>query len=318
MRKDAKQVRTAELARVQGYHAGGSGWGSENYAYAGFKSNKYFTSDRYIPLNESFVRPDGKPLKGYGLEIETECRGIHNQGVYAEVLSSIIFAQFPADLFKMQNDGSLSGDTSAECITQVMTKEFIRNNYSAFKLMYDTYFPAFNITCGTNCGMHANISRACFGRSEAAQTLAVKKLYYIINKHFDLCCVLLNRDRHNTHYCSRMSYDVEYVKNLDLSRQSSSHGVSFNLGHWNAGRIEIRLVGGQKNYPCFRNTMECIFWLVDAVKRISWSDCDDISKIFAGCNQYVFDRLTKCRTEGVLSNGIVEAVRPTVIREELI
>ena len=127
MRKDAKQVRTAELARVQGYHAG-AGWGSESYAYAGFRSNKYFTSDRYIPLDASFVRPDVKPLKGYGLEIETECRGVSNQGVYAEVLNSIIFAQFPADLFKMQNDGSLSGDTSAECITQVMTKEFIRNN----------------------------------------------------------------------------------------------------------------------------------------------------------------------------------------------
>ena len=317
MRKDAKKIRTAELATVQGYHAGAS-WGSESYAYAGFKSNKYFTSDRYIPLDAHFVRPDGKPLKGYGLEIETECRGIRNQGVYAEVLSSIIFAQFPADLFKMQNDGSLEGDTSAECITQVMTKEFIRNNYSAFKVMYDTYFPAFNITCGSRCGMHANISRACFGRSEAAQTLAVKKLYYIVNHHFDLCCVLFNRDRNNTYYCRRMNCDVDYVKNLDLSNQSGSHSISFNLGHWNAGRIEIRLVGGQKNYPCFRNTMESLFWLVDAVKRLSWADCDDPTKIFAGCNQYVFDRLTKCRNEGVLSSEKVEAIRPTIVREELI
>lgn len=317
MRKAAKTAKTAELASVQSYHSGM--WSSgEAYAYAGFKSNKYFTSDRYIPLDERFNRPDGKPLKGYGLEIEAECRGIGNQAVLAEVLNSIIFTQFPADLFKMENDGSLGGDTSAECITQVMTKEFIRNQYAAFKLMYDTYFPAFRITCGFNCGMHANISRACFGRSEAAQTLAVRKLYYIINHHYDLCCVLFNRDRNHTGYCARMRSEMEYAKNFDLSAQVSSHRISFNAGHWDAGRIEVRLVGGQKNFPCFRNTMESLFHLVDAVKRISWADCDDPTKIFAGCNQYVFDRLTKCRNEGVLSSEAVEAVRPSVIREELL
>jgi len=317
MRKESKQSKAASISRVATYHGGN--WSGESYAFEGFKSNKYFTSDRFIPLTTSFQRTDGKPLKGFGLEIETECSGIGNEAVLAEVLNKIIFAHFPADLFKLQEDGSLRGDSSAECITQIMTKEFIRNHYADFQLMYNTYFPAFRISCGANCGMHVNISRGLFGRSDKAQTEAVRKLYYIVNRHYDLCCYLFNRNPNHTGYCARMRCEMDYCKRLDLTSQSSSHGVSFNLGHWNSGRIEIRLVGGQKNYACFRNTMESVFHLCDAVKTRSWSDCDDLTKIFNGCNQYVFDRLNSyCRQAGTITDSDLAAIRATVQRVDLI
>lgn len=316
MRKDAKQVKQVTISRVHGYHEGGYG---ESYAFQGFASNKYFTSDRHIPLTPAFARVDGKPLKGYGIEIETECSSIHDTGVLAEVLNKIVFAHFPADLFKLQRDGSLSGNSSAECITQIMTREFIRNNYANFKLMYNTYFPAFGIACGPNCGMHVNISNGCFGQTEARQIEAIRKLYYIVNKHYDLCCALFHRDRHATHYCGQMRHELDYCKSMDLSSQSCSHGVSFNLGHFCSGRIELRLVGGQKNYACFRNSMESVFHLVDAVKTLSWADCDKLEKVFAGCNQYVFDRLkSHCREAGTITDAQLEAIRPTVQRADLI
>ena len=81
------------------------------------------------------------------------------------------------------------------------------------------------------------------------------------------------------------------AQTMDLHRQPTSHGVCFNLGHYNAGRIEIRLVGGQKNFACFRNTMEVIFHLVERVKKLSWKQCNDIQAIFKGCNNYVVNRL---------------------------
>lgn len=317
MRKEKKATKAVEISNVQGYHAGGY---AGNYAYQGFKSNKYFTSDRYINLDRNFNRPDGKPLKGYGLEKETECRGLSNQTVYAEVLNNIVFPHFPADLFKLQNDGSLGGDTNAECITQVMTKEFIRNNYANFKLMYDTYFPAFRISCdGNRCGMHINMSNALFGRTEKAQELAIRKLFYITNKHFDMMCALTNRDRNYTGYCRRMLNYIDSIKTIDLERVAGGHGVCFNLDHYREGRIELRVVGGQKNFACFRNTMESVFHLVDAVKTLSWADCDDLTKIFAGCNQYVYDRLkSKVKNAGAITDAELAVIRETVVREEFI
>ena len=218
MRKNAKTLKQVELSFVQGYHS--TNRDGEQYAYDGFKTRKYFTNDRSIELDENYNRADGKPLKGYGLEIETECFGICDRTVYAEILNKIIFAHFPKDLFKLQRDGSLGGDTSAECITQPMTREFIRNNYANFKLMYDTYFRAFKIDCANsgNCGMHVNISTGCFGRDITKQTEAIKKLAYIINKHYALMCALLKRDRNHRQYCDLMVNlcNKEYVKKLDL------------------------------------------------------------------------------------------------------
>lgn len=320
MRKEAKTAKTATLNRVQGYHEGHSC--STNYAFQGFASNKYFTSDRFIKLDEHFNRPDGKPLKGFGLEIETECRGLNNSVVYAEVLTNIIFKHFPDDLFKLQRDGSLGGDVSAECITQVMTREFIRNNYQSFKLMYDTYFPAFGISCSRsgNCGMHVNISNGCFGRSQTAQETAIRKLLYIANRHYDLVCAMTCRGT-NRYYCARMPQfsTMEACKVADLQNMPTSHGNCCNFSHFPEGRIELRFVGGQPNFPGFRNTMECIFHLVEAVKTLSWAECDSVEAIFSGCNQYVFDRLnTKCRIAGTITSGQLETIRQTVKREELV
>ena len=106
-----------------------------------------------------------------------------------------------------------------------------------------------------------------------------------------------------------MPAEKDFCKSMDLGAQRCSHGVSFNLGHWNSGRIEIRLVGGQKDYACFRNTMECVFHLVDAVKKLSWNDVDDLTKIFAGCNQYVFDRLkTYCKDAGTIAQEQLDKI----------
>ena len=319
MRKEAKTNIDVNLASIQGYHQREC---SGNYAFQGFRTRKYFTSDRFELLDEYFRRPNGKPLQGYGLEIETECNSIMNERVLAEVFDKIIFAKFPADLFKMQHDGSLGGRTSAECITQVMTQLFIRNNYAAFKAMYDEYFPAFGIGCASGaCGMHVNISNGVFGRNVETQKAAIKKLLYVVNHHFNLFCVLTNRDQSRTAYCRRMpEYDNKRnCQTADLNNMPSSHGISCNFSHFPEGRIELRIVGGQSAFGCFRNTMECIFHVVDAVKRLTWEDLDDVVKLFSGCNQYVANRLsTNCLRANVITREQVEAIKATVKREELL
>lgn len=315
MRKEAKAAKQVTMAAVQGYHQGGYG---ESYAFAGFNGNWYLNSDRKIRLNDSFQREDGQPLQGYGLEIETECNGISNGTVLAEVYSKIIFPLFKfGDVqFKMQHDGSLGGQSSAEVITQVMTKSRIRNDYQAYKAMFNTYFPAFSISADsyrTSCGMHVNVSNALFGKTPEAQDEAIRKLYYIVNKHYDVMCRAFYRNPQRTRWCGQMDYST--ARTMDLRRQPNDHGKAMNLSHYGAGRVEIRLVGGQKSFGCFRNTMETVFHLVERVRSISWRDCDDLVAIFKGCNQYVFDRLsTMCS----LPAETVTAIRETVKREDLV
>ena len=319
MRKENKIANNrVSAAGVQRYHEGG--YGSENYAFLGFTGeNKYFTSDRFIKLDENYKRVDGKPVKGYGIEFELESWGFNSQKAFATVLRDIVFKSFPDGLFKMQNDCTLDSGTThggIEAITQIMTKEFIRNHYKDFKTMFNEHFDIFDISASRsgNCGMHVNISNACFANDEA-----IRKFYYIVNHHYEFMCALVARDRSHTAWCQRMTADKDYCKALDLENMSGNHGNCFNGSHYGVGRIELRLVGGQKTFACFRNTMESIFFLIDRAKKISWDDCDDLVKIFKGCNQYVADRIvTMCYDAGTVTSAQAHEIQANMVREELL
>ena len=314
MRRDTLQkTQSASIATQQGYHSTVGNRGT-NYAFAGFTQRRYFTSDRFIPLNERFERADGKPLKGFGLEIEVECSSITNDDVLTEIMDKIVTQYFPDFYFKYQRDGSLGGRSSVEAITQPATKEFLRNNYPAFKVMFNSYFSALGISASAsgNCGMHVNVSLGLFGTTKKTQDEAIRKLFYIINKHYNFFVRAFYRNPSRTDYCARMNSTKEYAQGMDLNNMSGSHGNCLNYGHYPEGRIEIRLVGGQKDFACFRNTMETVFHLIDAVKVISWKDCDSLPAIFKGCNAHVYDRIsTYCLSAGVISQADVDAIRDT-------
>lgn len=309
--KITQAVATANLRNQQGYHANRTI--GVDYATAGFNRNKYFTSDRPIELDEhfNFVNNPERLLKGYGLEIELECNNINSDNVLVYILDTIVWSKFDKDLFKHQHDGSLGGNSSDENITQIMTKEFIRNSYPSWKYAFDA-MNKIGIKATTRCGMHCNMSLGLFGSKRQEQLTCVKKLCFFINHFYLLSCGLLKRDSRNTYYCQRMSEfaDLESAKNADIEHSYSSHGVSCNNGHLNdgQGRFELRLVGGQTSYAEFRNTMETIFHLVDAVKNCSWDAIQDLTKVFKGCNQYVLSRLRLCRDNGLLDSETYAAI----------
>lgn len=312
-RIENERIRRADL---QGYHANGYG---ENYAFAGFGKNLYFTSDRTKECDDHFNRLDGQPLRGYGLEIETGFvlstnRNRQAQAILSNIMTTAIFPLFPDHLFKQQEDCTITG---TECITQVMTKEFIRNNYKNFKTMWNDLFPMFGITTDDgHCGMHVNISVGCLGSNEKTQEEATRKLFYIINRHYDFFRHAFYRVG-STDWCGRMNY--QNAKTMDVHTMNGSHGNCFNGSHYDSGRIEIRLVGGQKNFACFRNTMETIFHLIGKVKTLSWKQCDDLVAIFSGCNQYVYDRIsTRCFDADTITTAQLEAINVTKIHEDLI
>lgn len=300
MRKDAKKSIQIQDVTVQSYHQYmGREMGTTNngiYALDGFVKNLYFTSDRYKELN------DVATPCGYGLEVETECRFALTDSQKAQIMRNIILTDFHHDYFKLQNDSSL--DNGCECITQIATKEYIRNHYANFKAMFSKmatmeFHP--RLHGSVNCGMHTNISIACFGKTEKAQAQHIAMLYRLINHNYDVFCELFKRDSSTTHYASRMTdYDISYLKNITSLETFKTefrrgHGVALNLDHVNEGkaaRVEIRLPGGQKDYFCFRNTMECIFHVIDYVNnRCNWANIDDLNECFKGGNGYVYKRL---------------------------
>jgi hypothetical protein len=224
-------------------------------------------------------------------------------------------------MFKLQHDGSLSGKSSAELITGLLTKEAIRNNYPNFKKMFNEFFPLFNVGADARhgCGMHVNISRGLLGKTEETQTETAKKLCYFINKYYGLSTQLFAREG-STMYCNKIEAFATWAGvdgHYEQMTRRNDHGLCLNLSHWEqgAGRLEIRLVGGQKQYGTFRNTMEVIFFLIPRLIKLSRKDLDDMTKVFSGCNRYVFDRL-KSKCGAYITAAQIEAIRDTVTDEE--
>ena len=275
MRKESKQLKAIQHNGIQGYHEGGSWEDREQYARVGFEGGfKVYASDRCKAA-------DGT-AKTYGLEIELES-GINSSAALGVILDKVVFPTFPAGLFKQQHDGSLGGASSTEVITQPMTKAFIRNHYNDFRAMW-CFLKDLHTAPGPSCGMHTNISMTCFGKTREAQEAAIMRLHNWICDNYAFAAALFKRDLSHTRYCGRMERDY-----LDTC---GSHGLMCNYSHMSAGtaaRVEIRLVGPQKTFPNFRNTLEVIFHLVEAAK--DGRDFSDPVKLWAGCNECVVERL---------------------------
>lgn len=318
MRRNAMDYQAPQIDRMSGYHCGG------------FERLVVFNSDRKINLNSDYTVSDdntestkkiakvGSHMKAIGLEVETVSpmfRAI-GQTVYTNILKlAISKAGFDDDFFKVESDCTVDG----ECITQTFTKSWLRNNYKCFKALYQL-FEELNITTNNErCGMHVNLDLSWFGTDFDTQIENVRKLGYLINKHYQLFRFAFYRQG-TTEWCPRMSTSVDYWKNTPLESFPVSHSsCCVNVAHVRQGRLEIRLVAGQKNYPCFRNTMETVLHIITRVCKLSWNDLDDLSKVFKGCNRHVFDRLsTNCFDTGVIDSATIEKIRPTVIDERFL
>lgn len=310
-RKDARTNINPEIATLPCYH------GSR------FEKLYFYNSDRKILLNDDHTvseeNPDGikklvKPgthPKEFGIELEHVSAFLSgNIPVYINLMD-LIFTKcnFDADFWRSEEDGTVD----VESITQTFSKAWLRNNYKSIKAMYQM-FEEFGITTNSErCGMHVNINLANFGNDYETAIENARKLGYVVNKHYDLMKIAFNRTSSRTTFCARMNCDKEYWKTNPIENFYNDHHCSFNLGHARKWRVELRLVGGQKNYACFRNTMETVFHLIDRVCKLKWDDLDDVTKLFSGCNSHVFDRLsTNCLDAGVISYGVVSEIRNTV------
>lgn len=317
MRREARNYVSPVIAQIEGYHGGN------------FKSLKVFNSDRVINLNDNYTVSDnntastlklvkaGQHMNVFGIELETVSPIADiSKNVLTNVLKMVFEkAGFPDDLFKVESDCTVS----AECITQTFTKAWMRNNYRCFKAMYEAFGKLQITTNNEACGMHVNIDLANFGGTYEEQIENVRKLGYLINKHYDFFKIAFNR-LGSTRWCPKMEDRKDYWKNTAIGYFPTDHSeCCINMGHIRQSRVEIRLVGGQKNFPCFRNTMETVFHIIDRIKKLSWNDCDDLTKVFKGCNSYVFDRIsTNCLRMETITASEIEKIRPTVKEVEYI
>ena len=303
MRKDAKTAKAnANITSCEMYH--GTLIEGELQANSFEGGAKYYASDRAKPLHSIEF------AKGYAIEWEMTSLLTRDSNILATILDAEFSRHFPENFYKYERDCTVD----IECVSQVGTKAFWRNKYADVKEIYK-YLKTIQTYPNANaqsCGMHVNISVANFGKDEATQRTNIMKLHNWINKddaHYRFACAMVHRDINHNDWAQRVRPD-------ELS-PSGDHARCMNYSHMNEGRaarVEIRLVGAQKTYGAWRNTMETVFWLVKQSKELSAKDWENPVKLWSGCNQYVFDRLQ----DNFRDIEKLEIIHANVKREELI
>lgn len=315
MRKESTNYTAPKIEKLDFYHHGN------------FETLTFFNSDRKIKVTENYkvsrdntpstlsIMAAGSDIKAFGIELETMSPLARvSETALANVLYMVFERSgFDPDFFKKEEDCTVS----AECVSQTFSKGWMRNNYKCFKAMYEMFSQLAITTNDYHCGMHVNIDLSNFGSDRQTQIDNVRKIGYMINKHYKFFKKAFHRldvPTNETNWAVQMNDSKDYWKNTPVENFPTAHNqCNINMGHVNKGRVEIRLVGGQKDFGCFRNTMETVFFLVEKVSKLSWDDIDDLVKIFKGCNEKVFDRLkTNCFQAGTITSEQLERIRPTV------
>lgn len=307
MRKEARTQRTANITNCNSYH-GTFDSTAQHQANAFYDGAKYFASDRAKSLYDVTMP------KGYAVEWEMTSNLTSDSTILATILNSEFKAHMPENFFKFERDCTVD----IECVSQIGTKAFWRNHYAGMKAIYK-YLKTVQTYPNANrksCGMHVNISIANFGKDEATQIANMAKIHRWINateENYQFARAMVHREG-STQWSGRM--------NPDYLDRGGSHYDCMNYSHLEEGtasRLEIRLVGAQQTYGNWRNTMETIFWLVKQSKELSAKDWNNPVKLWSGCNQYVFDRLTDAvAIYGTINAADYETIRANVKREELV
>lgn len=297
-----RNMSELNLHRVEGYHA--SGW-DENYAQAGFGNENeesaalFFASDRAKSLKEieeALQHGENVPIpKGYGIEVELGTE-IYSRLLFETAMSKGFTDLFPAKLWKLQRDGSLEperrGCVTGEAITQVFAKSWMRNNYRNFKLFWQ-FMDECGIRPNDSCGMHVNVGLYMFGKDIDTQCRNIAKIHNWIMNNWETALALVHR---KPECAAQWSARMPRMTAAQIAEGNGNHHVAMNYSHLyeseiTARRVEFRLVGPQKSYPAFRNTMEVIFHLVEQSKKLSAADFNDPSKLWRGANWHVHNRL---------------------------
>ena len=307
MRKESKRELNANTTEMRRYHAQSNFNCERANDFSG--GARYYTSDRHVAL-ESVETP-----KAYAIEWEMASNLTQNGTILATILRPELERLFPVNFFKYERDATVD----IEVVSQIATKEFWRNHYAEMKSAY-TYLNTIetypNARRGVSCGMHVNISMACFGKDSATQEKNIMKIHNLINrnnKSYTFMCDMLHRERAHTQWCGKMRAD-------ELDR-CGSHSYCMNYSHMSEGkasRIEIRLVGAQQTFGNWRNTMEVIFHLVKKCKELSAKDFENPVKLWSGCNRYVFNRLSTIGNDVKLTDAQLTQIRATMSNDEYI
>lgn len=138
------------------------------------------------------------------------------------------------------------------------------------------------------CGLHAHISRAAFGMTEAEQDAAIARVLFFVEKNWEELLKFSRRTpRQLERWAARYGYKDRPKEILDYAKKGYGSGRYTSVNLQNEDTIEFRIFRGTLKLNTFIATLQLIDRICDVALFMSDDELKDMSwtTFVSGCTQ---------------------------------
>lgn len=228
---------------------------------------RYHGADASRPLFWANGEDDGRPFKGFGLELEVD-RDERNNRAERECVQELHNLLGERAVF--ERDGSLN--YGFEIVTRPHTFKAFEQDFPLAKVLEICKRYGYKSHDTRTCGLHVHISRRFFGRDDCTQERAVGKLIAFYDVNYTDMVKVSRRDIDRAgRWAARVS-----AKNADEARSKAKRENAYNryaaVNTINRETIEFRLTRGTLNEATIRASLDYIFALAKNARSARWED----------------------------------------------
>lgn len=216
----------------------------------------------------------GKDKLYYGVEVEVDKGGEYRDN--AQILLDT--ANSGNEMIYIKHDGSIN--EGFEIVSHPMTLDYHENHMNWLEVFEKAIEMGYRSHNTSTCGLHIHVSRSAFGRNYADQEVAIARIVYFVEHHWNELLKFSRRTEASmNHWASR--YGISENTQDTYKKAKDKHMgryVAVNLENY--GTVEFRIFRGSLRYKTFIAALQ----LVDTICRLaiglsdkelenmSWSD----------------------------------------------
>ena len=211
----------------------------------------------------------------YGVELEIDKGGEYSEN--AEKLLNI--ANNENDSLYCKHDGSIND--GMEMVSHPMSLEYHTNQMNWSEIFEKAVEMGYRSHNTSTCGLHIHVNRTAFGEDYEHQEQAIKKIVYLVEKHWNELVRFSRRTPESlNHWAAKYATISETTDETYKKAKDKRMGRYVAVNLVNCDTIEFRLFRGTLRYKTFIATLQLVDELCysainmkdQEIESMSWSD----------------------------------------------
>ena len=251
---------------------------SDEYAEYPLCPGCYEAQSRGNPIHDYYYKPTpvfyGEGPRFFGVELEIDGAGEDRRN--ARLLLDL--GNEEENYLYIKHDGSL--EDGLELVTHPMDLEHQLHNVPWKGLCRKALALGYKSHQATTCGLHVHISRQAFGEHDWEQDLAIARVLYFFERHWEELLKFSRRTpRQLERWAARYGYKEQPMEILDHAKKNCRNGRYTCVNLQNPDTVEFRMFRGTLRPNTIFATLQmldhicdvALFLSDDELKAMAWT-----------------------------------------------